>query len=160
MKLALKKFAVILITALVSITVTAVHASIVWPAMIAKTRGLDPNTEDLVTMPMIFETCVVSFMTAYYLGPMLARRIGDLELAALLKAQESYHMRLLHAFSGVFIITSRYFLDSYYGAKPWQNGLMICFGVFLIVKAIFKPRVNLAQTGVRVRDRDRDRDRP
>jgi hypothetical protein len=132
----LKEFAVILATALGALAAAALHASLVWPEMAAKTRGIDPQIAEWVRKPMIFETCIVFFTTAYYLGQMLARRIGDFRSAALLRAQGSAHLRLLHAMGGVLIIACRYFLHSYYGAPAWQNALMICFGIFLVVKAI------------------------
>ena len=134
----MKKFTVILLTALGSLGVAALHASFVWPEMAAKTRGVDPQIAEWVRKPMIFETCIVFFATAYYLGQTLANRIGDFRSAALLKAQGAAHMRLLHAVGGVLIIACRYFLHSYYGAPIWQNGLMICFGIFLVVKAILQ----------------------
>jgi hypothetical protein len=72
---------------------------------------------------------------------MLARRIGDFRSAALLRAQSSAHLRLLHGVGGVLIIACRYFLRSYLDAPTWQNVLMISFGVYLIVTAILKSPV-------------------
>ena len=138
MKQSLKKFTVILLTALGSLGVAALHASLVWPEMAAKTRGLDPQIAEWVRKPMIFETCIVFFATAYYLGQALAKRIGDFRSSALLKAQGAAHMRLLHAVGGVLIIACRCFLHSYYGAPAWQNGLMIGFGIFMVASAILK----------------------
>lgn len=134
----LKKFGVVLVTALGSLAAAALHARLVWPEMAAKTRGLDPKIAELVRTPMMFETSIVFFMTAYYLGQRLAQTIGDFRSSALLKAQGSAHMRLLHAIAGVLIIACRYFLRPYYGAPTWQNVLMICLGIFLLLNSILK----------------------
>ena len=151
MKQTLKKFAVILLTALGSLGVAALQASFVWPEMAAKTRGLDPQIAELVRMPMIFETCIVFFATAYYLGQALARRIGDFRSSALLRAQGMAYMRLLHVVGGVLIIACRSFLHSYYGAPAWQNGLMICFGIFLVVKAIWESFKSQPKAGAKTK---------
>ena len=154
MALRLKKLIVILVTALGAMAAAALHASIVWPEMAEKTRGLDPQIAEWVRMPMMFETSIVFFTAAYYLGQTLARRIGDIRSAILLKAQASGHMRLLDAICGVLIIACRYFLRSYYGMPHWQNGLMICFGLFLIVKAIMKSPLGRSETGANTKTRD------
>jgi hypothetical protein len=133
-----KKFTVILATALGALAAAAFHAVIVWPEMAAQTRGLDPTIAEWVRKPMMFETCIIFFTAAYYLGRTLSRRIGDFRSSAMLKAQGSAHLRLLHAVGGTLIIVCRYFLHSYYGAPAWQNGLMICFGAFLVVKSLLK----------------------
>ncbi len=73
MKLRIKKLLVILATAIGSMAAAAIHASIVWPEMAAKTRELDPVKAEWVRKPMIIETCIVFFSTANYLGRMLAR---------------------------------------------------------------------------------------
>lgn len=138
----IKKLAVILITAAGAFAAAACHAIITWPELAAQTRGLDPQTAEMVRMPMMFETCIVFFIVAYYLGQTLARYIGDNRSFILLKLQERAHMRLLHAVGGVLIIGCRFFLRSYYGAPAWQNGLMICFGIFLLGKALFDRRQN------------------
>lgn len=146
MPFALKQFIVIFVTALGATAAATVHGLMTWPEMMAQTRGLDPEIAKWVKTPIMMETCIVFFATAYYLGQVLARRIGDFQSAALLKAQASGHMRLLHACGGTLIIVCRYFLRSYYGAPPWQNGLMICFGLFLLVMAIIKSPLSRAKT--------------
>ena len=145
MNFTLKQFGVILLTAGCSITAAVAHACIVWPEMIAKTRGLDREIAELIRIPMIFESCIVFFATGYRISQTLARRIGDFRSAALLRAQSSAHIRLLHAVGGVLIIACRYFLRSYYDVPTWQNVLMISFGIFLIVTAILKSPVRRSQ---------------
>ena len=138
LRFALKKFCVILVTAFCSIAVATVHACIVFPEMAAKTRGLDPKIAEWVEMPMVFETCIVFFTTGYYLAQFLARRIGDFTSVAMLKTHSLPHLRLINGMNGVLIVGCRYFLRSYYGAPVWQNVIMICFGVFLVVRAILQ----------------------
>jgi hypothetical protein len=138
-KIGVKRFMLILFTALASIAAAAIHAYFTWPAMTVKTKGLAPDIAERVTMPVLFETCSIFFSTGYFLAQFLAHRIGDHQSVALLKVQSRAHIRLLNFMGGVIIISCRYFLRSYYGAPLWENVCMILFGLFLVIMAIINP---------------------
>lgn len=147
---ALKQLTIKVLTALCATAAAAVHAYFVWPEMHAKTHALPQKVIDQMLMPMICEECIIFIATAYYVGQKLAAWIGDYESAALLKAQSSGHLRILHAMCGGYIIATRCFLRAYYSVPLWQNIVMIAFGAFLLITAIFKSRTR-SRTEIEIR---------
>ena len=133
---ACKLLAIKVITGVCATAAAGIHAYFAWPEMMARTSTLRRDVTDQMLMPMICEECIIFIATAYYVGQRLAAWIGDYNSAALLKAQSSGHLRILHAMCGGFIIATRYHFRADF--PLWQNIVMIAFGVFLLVTALWK----------------------